>query len=488
MDEKAIRGVPWTIVSYGVSKLVNLVTTIVLARLLAPADFGLLALANLALNLLGFVKDLGLGGTLIVRHDLDRRAVGTVLTLLVVVSALLGALMAAVAPLLADFFNEPRLTGVLAVMSSLMLISGFSSFYEVILQRELEFKRRFAALIVQSVVVAGLAIPLAALGAGVWSLVVGQIAALLVFGIVCFALSPYRVRPAFDRTQVRELFAFGSGFLLQNVALFARQNADYVAVGRAFGAASVGFYSMAWRLADLTYSGVSDPVARVTFPGFARARSKGDDIRPAFLSVLRLVALVTCPIGILLSAAADPFTLAVFGERWEPMIGPLAVLGVWAAIRPAESTVNWLLNSIGAARPIGNYSVAVLAVLVPALAAAVTWGTPTTVALVLVADILASFVVVAFYCKRRAAIGYGELWRAVAPVALAAIPAWVAGRLVADALAGSAPLIGLVASVAAGAAAFLAALTVGAPGVLAESVRQAGRTVGRGAAADSDGS
>jgi PST family polysaccharide transporter len=104
---KAIRGVPWTLASYGASKAVNVLTTVVLARLVAPEDFGLLALATLALNLLGFVKDLGLGGTLIVRQDLDRRALGTVLTLMMAVSAALAVLSAAAAPLLSASSTSP---------------------------------------------------------------------------------------------------------------------------------------------------------------------------------------------------------------------------------------------------------------------------------------------------------------------------------------------------------------------------------------------
>jgi O-antigen/teichoic acid export membrane protein len=353
---KAIRGVPWTLASYGASKAVNLVTTIVLARLVAPSDFGLVALASLALALLGFVKDLGLGGTLILRQDLDQRAKGTILTLMVAVSALLGLAAAALAPLLAEFFDEPRLTGVLAAMAGMLLISGFSSFYEVLLQREMEFRGRFVALMVQSAVITLVSIPLAAVGAGVWSLVAGQVVGLLAFGAAGYLVAPYHVRPAFRRELVRPLFGTGTGFLLQNVAIFLRQNTDYIVVGRSFGAAVVGFYSMAYRLGDLTYTGIADPVARVTFPSFARTRGEGGDVRGSFLAVLRLVALVACPLGVLLSASAEPFTRVLFGDEWLPMIGPLAVLGIWAAIRPVEATLNWLLNSTGEARVVGIYS------------------------------------------------------------------------------------------------------------------------------------
>lgn len=479
MQLKAIRGVPWTVASYGASKAVNVLTTIVLARLVAPDEFGLVALASLALTLLGFVKDLGLGGTVIVRQDLDRRALGTVLTLMVVVSALLGVVAAGLAPLLADFFGEPRLDGVIYVMATLLLISGFSSFYEVLLQREMEFKRRFAALIGQSIVTTAVSIPLAAAGAGVWSLVAGQIAGLAAFGVLAFALAPYRVRPAFERAIVPSLFGAGSGFLLQNVSIFARQNADYVVVGRAFGAAPVGFYSMAYRLGDLTYWAIADPVARVTFPSFARTRSGGGEVRGSFLTVLRLVVLVSCPLGVILSGAAAPFTEALFGARWEPMIGPLAVLGIWAAIRPGETTLNWLLNSLEQARVVGVFSIAVLAALVPALIVAATYGGITTVAWVVLGDLLVSLAFMSAMVARRGGVTLREQWRAVAPIAAACVPAWAASRGVASALDDAQSGVTLAASVTAGFAAFLAALSALAPGMLREGIRQVGRTFGR---------
>jgi PST family polysaccharide transporter len=481
---KAIRGVPWTIASYGASKAVNLVTTIVLARLVAPDDFGLVALASLALNLLGFVKDLGLGGTLIVRQDLDERAKGTILTLMVGVSALLGLLAAAAAPLVAEFFQDPRLTGVLAAMAGMMLISGFSSFYEVLLQREMEFRGRFVALMVQSAVITAVSIPLAALGAGVWSLVAGQIAGLFAFGVAAYLAAPYHVRPALQRDQVRPLFGTGSGFLLQSLSTFARQNADYVVVGRAFGAATVGFYSMAYRLGDLTYLAIADPVARVTFPSFARMREEGGDVRRSFLSVVRLVALVACPLGVLLSGAAEPFTRVLFGEEWLPMIGPLGVLGIWAAIRPVEATFNWLLNSIGQARVVGAYSVGVLVLLVPALAVAATVGDVTSVAWVVLGDLLASTVFIALMTARRAGVGYADQWRSVQPIALACLPTWGASRAVSALIDDGSALLSLVAAVGAGAAAYLVTLSILDRGLLRHAGRQMARTVRREAGAE----
>jgi PST family polysaccharide transporter len=263
------------------------------------------------------------------------------------------------------------------------------------------------------------------------------------------------------------------------VAIFARQNADYVVVGRAFGAAQVGFYSMAYRLGDLTYWAIADPVARVTFPSFAKTRAGGGDVRGSFLTVLRLVVLVSCPLGVILSGAAEPFTEALFGARWAPMVGPLAVLGIWAAIRPGETTLNWLLNSVEQARVVGVFSMAILVALVPALIVAASLGSITTVAWVVLGDLVVSLAFMCVMVARRGGVSLGAQWRAVAPVIVACVPAWAASRGTAMGLDDARTGIALAASVSAGALAYLVTLSIVAPGMLREGIRQMARTLGR---------
>jgi O-antigen/teichoic acid export membrane protein len=175
VEERMIRGIPWTLLSYAFSKLVTVLSMVVLARLLVPDDFGIVALATLAVQIFNVLGTFGLSGVLVVRQDLDRRGMGTILTLMLAFGALVALVLAALSPVIADLFDEPRLTGVLAALSTMVFLAGFVWFYETLMQRELEFRKRFMSLMVQSLVYASLAISLAALGAGVWSLVVGQI-------------------------------------------------------------------------------------------------------------------------------------------------------------------------------------------------------------------------------------------------------------------------------------------------------------------------
>lgn len=479
MERKAVRGVPWTLFSYAGNKVITVTTTLVLARLLVPADFGVAALALLVVGVLNLIGDLGLAATFVLRQDLNERAKGTLLTMMLAMGATMAVVGAAISPLMGSLLDEPRLTNVLAVMSLSALLVAPTWFYEALLQRELEFRRRFAGMTAQSLTNAATALTLAALGAGVWSIVVGQLAATVAYGGVLLALAPYRVRPTFDRAAARDLFSTSSGFLVQTGASFTRENLDYAIVGRVLGSSSLGIYSVAYRLCDLTYWAVADPVAKVTFPAFARARERGEDISASFLAVLRLVALVVVPAGVFVSAAADPFTRTLFDEKWLPMIAPLTALGLWAAVRPVEATIGWLLNSVGAARSVGKVAALMLVPLAVGIVVAAHLGDLTTVAWVILADRMVALPTAALLARRHADVPLRAIWNALWPVAVAAAPAWFATHTAADAIGHLHPLVALIGASLSGAGAFLAVLSIVAPGILPDAVRQARRTVSR---------
>src|SRR3954471_24497562 len=203
MEERAIRGIPWTLLSYAVNKALRVAATIVLARLLGPSDFGLVALAVLAMAGISVLSDLGLGGVLVVRQDLDRHAQGTVFSLMLITGGAGTLLVAALAPLAALAFDEPRLTPVLIALSCSVLLRVCAWFYATLIQRELEFARGFTASVAETAGYIVATVVLAVLGAGVWSLVAGEIVSALALLAALLKLAPYRVRPTFDRGMAR---------------------------------------------------------------------------------------------------------------------------------------------------------------------------------------------------------------------------------------------------------------------------------------------
>lgn len=442
MEEKAVRGVPWTMVTFALTRLLTLATMVVLARLLVPADFGVVALAILVIGVMGVVGDVGLGSTLVLRQDLDRHAQGTVFSLMLGMGVLAAALLAAISPLVARLLGEPRLTPLLAVLALSLVLNGVNWFYEPILLRELEFRSRFGAQVAQALGYTVTAVAFAVADAGYWSLVAGQLAGASLYAVALLRLTPYRVRPRLDRAVARDVLGTSRGFMAQGGLAFLRQNADYAAVGRVLGSAQLGVYSVAYRLSEIPSWAVADPVAKVTFPGFARMRARGEDVVPAFLSALHLVMLVTLPMGLILSAAAGPLTRVVFGERWLAMIGPLTVLGVWGAVRPLQVTLGWFVNSLG--HP-GRSALVSAAVVVPLFAATFLGAHlsgASAVACAMLGEVIVTSFAFAFVVRASAGLPLARIWRTIRPLVLAGVAAWIAVRVVAgsvpDALAAAA--------------------------------------------------
>jgi O-antigen/teichoic acid export membrane protein len=478
MPVEALRGIPWTLLTYATTRVVTVLTTLALARLLAPADFGLFAMATLGMELLSVFSGLWLGATLIVRAELDRRTEGTVLTLLVGAGAFLALLLGALAPVIAAFFGEPRLAGIVAVLAAVLLFSGVNWFYETLLQRELAFRRRFACQVVRTVVFSAVALGLGAAGAGVWSLVLAYLAGHLANGAALLVLTPYRVRPAFDRAEARRIAHGGRGFLWQDLSSFLGENADYLAVGRLLGPSQLGFYAMAFRQAELPHYAIAEPVGKVTFPAFAQMWHRGEEVTPAFINALRLMALVTFPMGVVLSAAAVPFTVALLGEDWRPMAAPLAVLGLWALLRPLQVTVGNLLNSLARADVYGRVSMVSLLPLIAGTFAAAGLGGITAVAWVLLAHMAVVFAWLALAAQRHAGVTVRDQARALRPLAVAAGAAWAVTHSVATVAGRASPWLALAAAVIACLVSYAAVLAPLAPGLLPGAVRDARRALG----------
>lgn len=484
MDEKAIRGVPWSLLSFGANRMITLLTTVVLARLLVPADFGVLTLGLLFVTVFTLLGEFGLGSAMVLRYDLDARSGGTVLTLMLAMSAVLAAILVGLAPLAAQLFDEPRLTGPLRALSAVVALFGLNWFYDIALQRDLEFRTRFLAQATQTVAYAIVAIVAAALGAGVWALVAGQVTGSVAWSLALISLVPQRVRPTFDRTVAKEMLASGSAFMAQGGLAFVKQNSDYVSVGRLLGSGSLGLYSLAYKLADLPHAAIADPIAKVTFPGFAQMRARGEDVRTPFLSALRLVALVAAPMGVLLSGAAEPFTEAVFGDRWLGMIGALTALGLWGAVRPVHATIGWLLNSVGLPGVLARVSGVTLTMLIPGLFVAASLGGIEAVGWTMLAEMTLAAVALGVLAARHVDLALRDQLQALRPVLVACPVVWVATRLMAN-LAASLPAgATLVLSLGGGVAVYAALLRLVEPGLLGWTVHGARRVMTRSPVAE----
>jgi lipopolysaccharide exporter len=479
LDDEAVRSVPWTLLSYIGNRGIGFVASIVLARLLLPSDFGLIALANTTMLLMSWLRDLGLAATIISRPDLTREEQGTVLTMMVATSVVIALVGVALAPLIASLFDASRLTAIVRVLALTVSLGGFAGFAEAQLQKHLQFKKRFVGQLVQAISYAAVAIVLAAAGVGVWSQVAGQVAMMTIgTGAMAWLAAPYWVRLRWNRDEARDILRTSSGFLAQVLLYFLQQNTDYVVVGKFLSTAQVGFYYTAYRFAELPFLAVSDPVARVTFAAFSGMRARGERIEEAYLSVLRLVTVVSCPLGVLLSGLADPFVRVVLGDKWVPMITVLAVHGVWSTIRPFQNTASWLLNSSGGPGMLARINAYMYVALAAGLVVAAKESGIVAVAWVVVGFTTLSLVAIVIASQRLVDVSPRQQLRSAGPALAACVPTWGASYGLAQVFADT-PGLALVAGTAAGLTAYFVTLCAIDVDILKQSYAQIRRTMGR---------
>jgi O-antigen/teichoic acid export membrane protein len=348
LDRKIVRGSAWLALSFGGSQVVSLVTTAVLAHFLTPSAFGLVALAAVAIAVVTTVQESGLGLAIIHKRDDVERAAGTVLVFSVLMGFVLYGVAFAVAPLLARVFHSPGLTDVVRVLTLLLIPRGFSMVPGVLIERELRFGARAAGELGGAGAQAALAIPLAVAGAGVWSLVAGQLLASVVTAVAFWWLAPFRPRArAFSWPLLRELGRYGRHVTAANVLALIDQNVDTATVGRLLGTVDVGFYNLAWRLSNLPATGIGYVVGRVMFPAYATLQTDKNAFRSVFVTNVRRIALVALPVGIGVILAAEPIIVGIFGAKWKPAVVPLEILGAFGIIRAFSGTTGAVFQAAG---------------------------------------------------------------------------------------------------------------------------------------------
>lgn len=345
--QKTARGIFWNFIAYALSKGVVLVTTSILARLLSKDDFGVVALAVIAINYLSVVKDLGLGTALIQRRENVKEAANTVFTLNLIFGLLLSAILIPLAPWIAAYFQTPVVTPVLRWLGLTFFISAFGSVHVVWLMRELDYRRKLipdmGSTLIKGIVSIGLALG----GYGVWALVIGQLSGVLSSVILFWVIVPWRPRLTLDSKVTKALLTFGSSIIISDILSVSIDNLSYIIIGRLYGAVQLGIYTLAYRLPEMLLIGNLWIMASVTFPAFANIQNDSANLRRGFLGAIRLVGLIATPICLGLMVAAEPIILVVFGDQWVDAIPILRVLALYALVASVGYHVGDVYKAIG---------------------------------------------------------------------------------------------------------------------------------------------
>jgi O-antigen/teichoic acid export membrane protein len=353
-----LRGTVWVFATQAAQQIMSLARSITLARLLAPSDFGVMALVSVAIGALGVFAEMGISQALVQRKELSDDLLHTAWLLSAARGGLLAAAVFFGAPLAASFFHAPALVPVMRAMASVQLLNGLNSLSPALLQRTLDF--RTLTVFSLGYEVAGLvaAVIAAILMRSVWAIVIGAVASALAALVLSYLLHPYRPRLRYAREAAGQMFHFGKNLTGGSIVGFLCTMGDNAYIGRLLGTDAVGIYDLAYRLGNLPANSITTVFSRVTFPAFSAIQDDMEHTRALYLRGLRYITLVAVPLcGAMMVLA--PFIVGVlYGEKWMSAAPALAILCFFGLERAVDSVSSQLFLAQG--RPDLGLRIAVL--------------------------------------------------------------------------------------------------------------------------------
>lgn len=323
-----VHALKWSVLGELGARVLGPLTFIVLARILLPADFGVVAAATVLISLAQVLCELGLAKALVQRPGDIAEAADTAFWLNAGFGLLLMGALLLLAPAVAAFFGEPRVGPALRLLSPVMLLSALSAVPMALLQRAFRFKLLFWVRLVASGLPALAALPIALAGGGHWALVGGTLLGQAAQAAVLWWAGGWRPRRAFSRPLAGELLQFGRWALLAGLLGWGYGWLDAVVVGRFLGAHEMGLYRTGSTLVTLAFGLLFSPLLPVLYSLFSRAQHDLPFLRDSLLTVVRAASLVALPLAMALYAARGWLAPGLLGERWReagPVIGILAL-------------------------------------------------------------------------------------------------------------------------------------------------------------------
>jgi lipopolysaccharide exporter len=351
-------------------RLLGVVSTLVLARLLLPADFGLVAMAMAVFAALEVFGSFNFDLALVQREHPERRHFDTAWTYTVIVSVVSALALCALALPAAKFYDEPRVEFILYALAFCAFLQGFENIGLVYFQRDLTLGKEVRFRCAKRVIGFVVTIPLAFVLRNYWALVIGIVVSRVSGVWLSYLMHPYR--PRFSLRAGDDLFHFSKWMLVNNVLLFAVVKGVDFTIGKLAGPAALGLYSVAYEISNLPTTELVMPIGRAVFPGYAMIAGDTDRLRDAYLKVLAVIAIFAVPAGTGIVVLAEPIVHALLGERWLGTVPLIQWLALYGIMRACSSNMGSVYLALGRPRLITGLGLLTVTILAPLL----IWLTP----------------------------------------------------------------------------------------------------------------
>lgn len=370
----ARRGTVWLALEQGTNWLLSFGSRILLARLLTPHDFGLVAMVLLVQGLVQLLGMRGVSAAVVQRQkDVDEIATAA-FWLNPIIGSLIGLTQILVAPAVASFYHEPLLRWLLTASAIGFFVSPWGATHATLLQKTLQLQRRTARQIILRVVITGGIVVMAYAGFGVWSFVIPPLLGDPIEVFLNWRFCPWRPRLRLYVHRWKDIFGFGKDVLGADVLRYFTDNTDYMFVGRLLGASPLGFYSFAFRQSMVAMQNVTVTAAKVAFPTFAALQSDREQLTRTFTKAILLISCVTLPMQIGQFVIAPEYMEVIYGPKWLPAVFAFRVLLIYGSAIAISGLARPILAATGRPDIAWKWSLVVLPLLASAISVGVRWG------------------------------------------------------------------------------------------------------------------
>jgi len=460
--DSAIRsGLVWTSAAKWAVQAISWASTILVVRLLAPRDYGVLGMAVVFLSALQPLCEWGIAAAIVRDRTLTRSQISQLNGLAVVLGILGWLVIAAAASPIADFFHEPELRRAIPVIGLTFVLSAIRTVPGALLVRLMRFRSLAVVETSEALCMSIITLAVASMGHGYWALVAGQLGGRAVGTLTAVLLSPVRISLPLSATAIGNSLRFGGWVAGSTLAWMAYSNADRAILGRVMGEAALGAYAIAMTFAVMPVEKIGQLYQRVAEAVIAQIQSDRNSITRYLLGITESVAAITFPLSVGLALVADQFVDVILGEQWQPAIVPLQLLALTSVSRSLDPLLAQILIVTGHAKENAR-SMTFAVVTLPVafvLVGLAGWGVAGVAAVWLVghpAIVISRQLRIVLKVTGASAGAYARaLWPATSSTGLMAVAVIVTRGLTDD---WASPGVALGATIAAGALAYAAAL------------------------------
>lgn len=347
LKQLSIRGGAVTILAQASKFVLQMGSTIILARLLSPKDYGLIGMVTVVLGFAELFKDLGLANATVQKSHINHQQVSTLFWINFAISCLTAVSVAIAAPIVSWFYEEPKLTLITIVLSSVFILGGLTVQHQALLRRQMQFTYLAKIDIMSSFAGVIAAIVLAWYGQGYWALVWMQIVTAIVNALGSWLACSWRPGNPVVGSGIKPMLAFGGNLTGYNIVNYFSRNLDNILIGRYWGSQQLGIYSKAYQLVLLPIQQINTPITNVALPALSSLQNNPEQYCKYYYKAILLISTISMPLIAFLFASADKAILLILGDKW------LDVVPIFRYLMPAayNATIGvgmgWVYQSLG---------------------------------------------------------------------------------------------------------------------------------------------